>query len=119
MPQNFATIIAAGVIGGIWSGFLGLGGGIVLLVIMVTFWKLQQHEANAISLAVILPTAIVGSLLYRQQGYLDVMLAAKIMGGCIVGAYFGSHVACRLPAATLKKYFSGALVLVGVWMVIG
>lgn len=118
MPKNFLSILVIGFIGGMWSGFLGLGGGIVLLVIMVTFWKVQQHVANATSLAVILPTAIVGSLLYQHQGFFDTRLAAKIVIGCIAGAYLGSTLACRLPAVTLKKCLSGALVIVGIWMVI-
>ena len=119
MPKNVVTILAIGFVGGMWSGFLGLGGGVVLLAIMVTCWKVEQHVANATSLAVIFPTAIVGSLLYQHQGFLDMMLAAKIAVGCIVGAYLGSTLACRLPAATLKKYLSGALIIVGIWMVIG
>ncbi len=118
MPKNVITILISGFLGGLWSGLLGLGGGIVMLVIMVACWNVKQHIANATSLAVILPTAIVGSLLYQHQGLLDMMLAGKVAAGCVVGAYFGSTLACRLPAATLKKYLSGVLVIVGIWMVI-
>lgn len=119
MPKNLFSILLIGFLGGLWSGLLGLGGGIVLLAIMVACWNVQQHIANATSLAVIFPTAIVGSLLYQQQGFLDIALAVKIAAGCIAGAYFGSSLACRLPAATLKKYLSGTLVVVGIWMVVG
>jgi uncharacterized membrane protein YfcA len=117
--HNPYIVLGTGLCVGILSGFLGIGGGVVMVPIMVFMWKVEQHKANATSLAVILPTSIVGSIMYQQQGNLDVILAVKIALGGIVGAYFGSILACRLPAATLKKLFGGLLIFIGVRMVMG
>lgn len=112
-------LLGTGVFVGILSGFFGIGGGAVMIPIMTVMWKVQQHKANATSLAVIFPTGIVGSIMYQHQGNLDVMLAVKIAAGSILGAYFGSIIACRLPAAKLKKMFGILLIFVGIRMVIG
>lgn len=117
--RSSLIIIVIGFIVGVLSGFLGLGGGVLLVPIMIAVWDLRQHVATATSLAVVVPTGIVSSLLYQYQGNLDLILALKIAAGSIVGAYFGSTCACRLPGLTLKKIFGGMLVLVGIRMVIG
>lgn len=113
------TVIGTGFIVGLLSGLLGLGGGVLLVPIMVSAWGVQQHVATATSLAVVVPAGIISSILYQHQGNLDLLLALKITTGSIVGAYIGSTLACKLPAATLKKLFGGMLLLVGIRMVIG
>lgn len=117
--RSSLLIIGVGFIVGLLSGFLGLGGGVLLVPIMISVWGIRQHVATATSLAVVIPTGIVSSLLYQHQGNLDLILASEIAAGSIVGAYLGSTWACRLPALTLKKIFGGMLVLVGIRMVIG
>jgi hypothetical protein len=112
-------IIGIGFIVGILSGFLGLGGGVLLVPIMIAVWGIRPHVATATSLAVVVPTGIATSLLYQSQGNLDLILALKIATGSIVGAYLGSTWACKLPASMLRKIFGSMLVLVGIRMVIG
>lgn len=116
--NNPYIILATGVSVGLLSGLLGIGGGIILLPVMASIWKVQRHIATATSLAVVLPTALVGSFLYQQQGNMDLMLALKITVGSIIGAWIGSNLACRLPAARLKRIFGVLLLLAGLWMVI-
>jgi uncharacterized membrane protein YfcA len=118
MPHP-AVVLGVGFLIGILSGLLGVGGGVFLVPIMVSFWAVSQHKASATSLAVVLPTAVVGSILYHAEGNLDLLFAAKITIGSVIGAYFGSAMALKLPAAVLKKMFGGLLVLVGIRMVIG
>lgn len=117
--KNPYAILGAGVLTGLFSGLLGIGGGAVMIPIMSSVWKVPQHTVIGTSLAVTLPTALVGSLMYQQQGNLDLMLALKITLGSIFGAYIGSTLACRLPAATLQILFGGLLILMGIRMVIG
>lgn len=117
--KNPYIILGTGFLVGIMSGFLGIGGGSVLVPIMALIWKIEQHVAIATSLAVILPTALVGSVMYQHHGNFDLLLAIKITLGSILGAYIGSTIACRLPAATLRILFGGLLIVLGIWMVIG
>jgi uncharacterized protein len=118
MVKNPLIVVGTGFVVGVLSGFLGLGGGVIFVPIMVSLWGVQQHIASATSLAVVLPIGVVGSFLYQHQGNLDIVLAFKITVGSVIGAYFGSIFACKLPAATLKKLFGGVLILVGIRMVI-
>jgi len=117
--RSSLIIVGVGFLIGILSGFLGLGGGVLLVPIMIAVWGIESHVAMATSLAVIVPTGIVSSLLYQHQGNLDLALAIKIAAGSIVGAYLGSTLACRLSAVALQKIFGGMLVIIGIRMVIG
>lgn len=109
-------IVGFGLVAGILSGLLGVGGGIVLVPIMVSLLGFAQHNAHATSLAVIVPTAIVSSIVYSFHGNIDILLALTLAAGSIVGANVGARWMKRIPAAQLKRMFGLLLVIVGVKM---
>lgn len=113
--QNL-KIVGLGLIAGILSGLLGVGGGIILVPIMVSLLGFSQHCAHATSLAVIVPTAIVGSLVYSSHGNLDIVLSLTLTAGSIVGASFGARWMKYIPAAQLRRMFGAFIVIVGVRM---
>ena len=110
--------IATGFCIGILSGLLGVGGGIFLVPALVTYFAIDQHKAHAISLAVVLPTAVTGALVYGIHGDMDYSLAAKIAVGGIIGALIGARLMKKVPAAVLKRMFGVLLCLVGVRMLL-
>jgi uncharacterized membrane protein YfcA len=111
-------LTGAGFIAGILSGLLGIGGGIVMVPMMVTYFGISQHEAHATSLAVIMPTAIVSSIIYGFHGQLDFTVAANLAIGSTIGASLGAKWMKKIPAAQLKRLFGVLLVLVGLRMVL-
>jgi Predicted permeases len=113
--QNL-KVVGYGLLAGLLSGLLGVGGGIILVPIMVSLLGFAQHNAHATSLAVIIPTAIAGSSIYSTHGNLDIILALTLTAGSIVGAVFGARWMQRIPAAQLKRMFGVLLVTVGVRM---
>lgn len=78
---------------------------------------MSQHEAEATSLLVILPTAMAASLALRRRdvGDLRVALAVGVVGA--VGAAGGALLALSLPAATLRLVFAVLLAIVGARLV--
>ncbi|HIU64922.1 MAG TPA: sulfite exporter TauE/SafE family protein [Candidatus Avacidaminococcus intestinavium] len=110
--------IFAGFIIGLLSGFLGIGGGVFMVPIMVSFFGFTQHVAQATSLAMIIPTALFGSIVYNLHGSIDIKIAALITVGSMTSAFFASRLMVKLPAAQLKLLFGILLLLVGVRMVI-
>ncbi|SDD43688.1 hypothetical protein SPACI_027070 [Sporomusa acidovorans DSM 3132] len=121
MPEIMSKQIkfgAAGFIVGILSGLLGVGGGIFLVPIMVTYFNLTQHVAQATSMAIVIPTAFVSSLIYGFHGNMDISLAMNLVIGSVLGASIGARVMKRIPAIRLKQLFSGLLILVGLKMVL-
>ena len=85
------------------AGFLGIGGGIVLVPIMVGFLSLTQHNAHGISLAIIVPIAMVGTAVYALRGDVDWALTAAIGAGSVIGVVAGAKLMMRLPAHRLRQ----------------
>lgn len=105
------ALLAAGAAAGVLAGLLGVGGGILLVPFLVLAVGMSQHEAEATSLLVILPTAVAASvaLMRRDVGDLPVALGIGLVGA--LGAVAGALLALALPAETLRLGFA---VLVGI-----
>ena len=111
-----AFLITAGLIAGGLAATLGIGGGLVFVPALVSFSGLEQVVAEGTSVAVIVPTALLGAALHARAGRVDweVGLAAAITG--VVGALIGAQVALDLSATTLQRLFAALLILVATRM---
>jgi len=107
------AVVMIGLCAGFLSSMLGVGGGVILVPALMAVVGLSIHEAVAVSLAVIIPTAFAGFCNYYIAGYGNLHLTLLAAGGAIVGAYFGASLGQYLPAETLKKIFGCLLILVG------
>ncbi len=110
----YVALVAFGVLAGVASGLLGVGGGTLLVPFLTLAVGLSQHAAEATSLLVILPTAIAGTLALRRRGVGNAGLAVRfgIVGS--VGAVLGALLALALPAATLRLVFAVFVAFVGI-----
>jgi uncharacterized protein len=108
-------LIAAliGLVSGITSGLFGVGGGIVMVPTMMFFMNLPIKQAIGTSLAVIIPTALIGTYKHNLQGNVNWTVALALVPAAIVGGFFGAWITTVLPAAALKRSFGAFLVLVG------
>src|SRR5512141_1034119 len=92
--------LLAGVLVGIFSGMLGVGGGIVLIPILVYGFKMNQKLAQGTSLAMLLPpTGILAFMQYYKAGNADLKLGLLVAIGVLIGGYFGGSWAQLIPAA--------------------
>ncbi len=110
--------IAAGIGAGVLAGLFGVGGGIVFVPTLALLFSFDQLDAQATSLAAIIPVAIIGA--WRQSGEdLVNWRAAAIMGaGAALGVLVGAEIAIRIPDERLSQVFGVVLLLVGGDMVI-
>lgn len=113
-----SKLLGTGFFIGIMSGLLGVGGGVFMVPIMVTYFGITQHIAHATSLAVVIPTAIVSAIIYGFHGQTDILLSVQIIIGSIIGASIGARLMKKIPAAQLKRLFGLMLALVGLRMVL-
>jgi uncharacterized membrane protein YfcA len=113
----YAALVAFGVLAGVASGLLGVGGGTLMVPFLTLAAGLSQHAAEATSLLVILPTAIAGTLALRRRGVGDPAIAIRfgIVGS--VGAVLGALLALALPAATLRIVFAVFVGVVGLKLI--
>ena len=113
MPvQEIIIILIVGLMAGILSGLVGVGGGIILVPALVYFLSYTQHQAQGTSLGVLtFPVVILAFLTYYQEcKRMDTPLDFKVIGmlaiGFILGGYLGSHLAVRIDKELLKKIFA-------------
>lgn len=104
--------VALGAVAGMLAGFFGVGGGILFVPTLALALGLSQLEAEATSLAAILPAVAAGA--WQQQRYRNVRWrAAAIIGAAsIVGVEAGVRVAVALPEDVLRRLF--AVLVLGV-----
>ncbi len=109
--SQLRTIIACGGVGGLLSGLLGIGGGTVMVPLMVLLGRIGQRQAHAISLAAMIPIAVVALAVDGLDGKVDVVAAAALTAGSVFGARRGADVLARIPERTLKAAFGAFLLL--------
>ncbi len=116
--NTFLLLTAIGLTAGALSGFVGIGGGVVMVPALIYFLNFNQLEAQGTSLAVMLPPiGILAFMNYHKTGNVDIRNALVIAGMFIIGGYLGSKLALRLPVAKVKLFFGVLMVFVSVRMV--
>ncbi|MCC6443299.1 MAG: sulfite exporter TauE/SafE family protein [Armatimonadetes bacterium] len=108
---------SVGLVSGIISGLLGVGGGIVMIPAMVYILGLGQKLAQGISLAVIIPVSISGAWIHHTKGNVDWKLAVWLGASGVTGALFASNIVGQIQAETLKLIFGMFLAFVGISMI--
>jgi uncharacterized protein len=111
------ALVAVGAASGVLAGLLGVGGGILLVPVLVLAVGMSQHSAEATSLLVVLPTAIVASLTLHRRGVGDLPAALRIGAVGALGAIVGALLALWLPGDALRALFAVFLALVGARLV--
>ena len=106
-----------GVITGLASALLGIGGGLIMVPAMVIGLGVPQHLAEGTSLVAIIPTAISGTLVHRRSGFVSVPLVAALGAGGVIAGVIGSNIALSTSAFTLQSGMAILLILVLVRMV--
>lgn len=111
-----AVLILSGLGIGVASGFLGLGGGFLLVPFLSLFLGLDMKTTFGTSLAVVGALTIPGVAVHYVLGHIDVSLGALLVIGVIPGSLLGSKVAMRLPNPWLRVMFGVLLSLVALYM---
>jgi uncharacterized protein len=105
-------LLAIGLGGGLLSGLLGVGGGIVMVPLLVLWAGYAQREAHALSLGAIIPISVAGIAIYGAAGKVEWWDAVALAAGSIVGAPLGAALLARIDERLLKLIFGAFLVAV-------
>tara|TARA_Y100001970_G_C14092959_1_gene781047 strand:+ start:508 stop:879 length:372 start_codon:yes stop_codon:yes gene_type:complete len=111
--------ILIGIAGGFMSGFMGIGGGLIMVPLLVILAKFTQHMAQGTSLAVLtLPVVIFGAYQYYQEGNINMNAAITIAIFFCIGIFLGSKTAHMLSSENLKIIFGFLMIFIGIRMII-
>ena len=112
-----AGILAIGLIVGVISGLIGIGGGAFLIPALVYFYGMSQIKAQGTSLAtLLLPIGIFAFFTYYKAGHVDFRMAMILAVGFALGGWIGGLWAQHLPEIVLRRGFAALLVLLAAKM---
>ena len=108
--------IAIGLAAGVFGGFFGVGGGLIIVPLLVLWMKLDPKIAIGTSLAVIVPTAIVAAWRHPLLGNVNWHVVAWMMAGSVVGAYLGATLTTHVQGEWIRRCFAVVLVATAIRM---
>jgi hypothetical protein len=107
--------ILLGLMIGVLSGIVGIGGGIMIVPALIYFFHMSQHKAQGTSLAALLvPAGALAFWEYYKAGNVDIKAGLFIALGFLVGGYFGGLWAQHLSELVLRRVFGTLLVIIGI-----
>jgi uncharacterized membrane protein YfcA len=114
LDPRFAAIGGAG---GLLSGLLGVGGGVVMVPLLVLRAGYRQREAHAMSLGAIIPISLASVITYGVAGQVRLGYALALALGSIFGARVGAGLLARIQERPLKIVFGLFLGAVSILLV--
>lgn len=116
--HTFIVLVVIGLAAGVLSGFIGVGGGILIVPALVFFLGMSQHGAQGTSLAIMLPPiGILAVYDYYRAGEVDIAYAVVIGLAFVVGGFFGAKISLRLSPHLVKFIFGVIMLYVSVRMI--
>lgn len=107
----FIILVFIGLFAGMMSGFVGIGGGVVIVPALVYLMGMTQHGAQGTSLLLMLPPiGILAVMNYYKAGSINIWFGVVIAIFFIIGGYFGSKISLRMNPSYVKLIF-GLLML--------
>ena len=104
--------IIIGMVCGLLTG-LGMGGGSLLIVILTSFFHMEQHISQAMNICFYIPTSVTALLIYLKHKQVDTVVGQKLLYAVILGSFLGSYMAQTIETSQLKKFFAGFIFVVG------
>lgn len=105
-----------GLVAGSLAATLGIGGGVIYVPALVTFFAFSQHTAQGTSLAIIVPTTIVAAVGHTKARRIVPRLALTLGAAGVIGAIAGARVALVADEAVLRRVFAVVLIVITVRM---
>ena len=102
----WSLYLGLGLLAGLFGGFLGIGGGTILIPVFVYVLGFTQHQAQGTALAIMVPPiALLAALRYYSQGNVKLSVALFVCIGFFIGGLFGADMASRINDSLLRKFF--------------
>ncbi len=116
--QTIVILILIGLFAGILSGFVGVGGGIIIVPALVFFLGLTQHQAQGTSLFVLsMPVVLFAVINYWKTDNVNWKFGLIVASTFVIGAYLGSKLSLKLSPGMVKLVFGVLLAYVSIRLI--
>ncbi|MBI3246980.1 MAG: sulfite exporter TauE/SafE family protein [Deltaproteobacteria bacterium] len=117
-PVRLVNAIGIGMAVGALTGFLGVGGGFLIVPALLFFGGLDMKEAVGTSLLVIAINCTAGLLGHWHHGGFDVLLTFLVTAVAVTGALFGARLADKVSLSRLRASFAVVVFGVAVFLLV-
>ena len=107
-----------GMLAGLAAGYVGVGGGFLMVPLFVSILGVDMKRASGSSLVAICLLAIPGAVLQILYGNVAIVTAIAVVAGSVPGAVLGAKLANRIPERELRFAFAGMLFVAAVLLVV-
>jgi len=108
-----------GLVTGVFSGLIGIGGAIIIIPCLVLLFGLSQHTAQGTTLALMVPPiGLLAAWIYYKQGFVDLKIAGLVCLGFFIGGLLGAKFAVGIPDQILRKIFGIVLLIASIKMIL-
>ncbi len=108
----------ASIFAGLFSGLLGVGGGIIKVPAMNIFMDVPIKVATATSNYMIGITAVVSSIIYFYNGYLNPVITIPVVIGVLAGGTIGSLISSKLKNKNIVLFLLIIFLIIGIVMLL-
>lgn len=109
---------AIGLVTGVASGYVGVGGGFMMVPLMLTFAGLSMVQVSGTSLIAVMILAIPGAIEQMMLGNINYVAGIAVVVGSIPGAFVGARLVRLVPERTLRFIFGGFLLVAAILLVL-
>jgi len=115
--QTIVLLVLIGIVSGILSGFVGVGGGIIIVPALIFLLGMTQLGAQGTSLFVLLlPIGILAVMNYWKAGQINLSYGLVVSLAFVIGGYFGSKFALKISPNLVRLIFGIIMVLISAKM---
>ena len=116
--QNKLKILSAGFVVGILTGFLGIGGGFLVVPALVLFCGISMKDAIGTALLIVSIDCCAGLIGHLRYGGFDLRLTMLATMIAIDGTLIGAALSHRISPVSLKKWFAAFVILVAIYIMV-
>ncbi|MBA3052807.1 sulfite exporter TauE/SafE family protein [bacterium] len=118
LRRDIVPYLLVGLIAGVLSGMIGIGGGIFIVPALVYLFGYSQHMAQGTTLAMLIPPiGILAALTYYKQGHVNLPVAGLLCLGFVLGGLIGAKFAVGCTEIVLRKTFGACLLTISLYMI--
>ena len=110
--------IGAGLFVGFVNGFLGAGGGMILVPILTLLLGMESKVAHSTAVFVITPICLISGITYAFKGVVDWQIILPVAIGTLVGGITGTFLLKKLKNDVINIIFWCVMIFAGVWMLV-
>lgn len=116
--RTVAAMIAIGLIAGFMGGYVGVGGGFIMVPLFISVIGISMREASGTSLVAVCILAVPGVIEQALLGNVHVSVGLAIAVGSMPGSILGASLVKRIPESSLRLLFASFLLVVAVILVL-